>query len=301
MQKILNTLLLAVFIAVLLVTSRWVGHQAYSWMPTQGTAEAQKVDDLFSFLVAVGTFIFLGIVGLIMYSVLLYRVPKGDFSDGSPSRGNVKLEIVWTIVPVLFVMWIATQSYKIYQEIDIQGLTPIVHLHIPMADEPANAATEPTDVNNRAKPVALEVMVMAKQWSWAFRYPGNITSTELHLPVNETVRLKLQSQDVLHGFYVPEFRIKQDIIPNRTLNFTLTPLRVGKYRLRDSQFSGTYFPLMEADVYVESSDAYNQWLTASASQQPSPAKNSAFSEHTLGAVRGWPTIVPAQPPIVNQP
>jgi cytochrome c oxidase subunit 2 len=127
----------------------------------------------------------------------------------------------------------------------------------------------------------------------------------LHLPVNQSVRLKLQSEDVLHGFYVPEFRVKQDIIPNRTITFVLTPLRVGKYRLRDSQFSGTYFSLMEADVYVESPEAYNQWLAQAATRQPATASNPAFSEYTQQPGKahgsGWPTVVPAKPPVVNHP
>lgn len=76
-----------------------------------------------------------------------------------------------------------------------------------------------------------------------------------------TVRLVLQSEDVLHGFYVPEFRIKQDIIPNRTIIFVFKPRRIGKYRLRNSQFSGTNFALMEANVYVEPETIYSQWLT----------------------------------------
>jgi cytochrome c oxidase subunit 2 len=217
------------------------------------------------------------------------------------------------------VLWIAAQSYGIYQQIDIQGLTPVVHLHLP--EEPAYAetvnTTKPTSVNNNSKPAAESVNnnskpatevveVIARQWAWSFRYPNrNITSTELHLPVNQSVRLALQSKDVLHGFYVPEFRVKQDIIPNRVINFTVTPLREGKYRLKDSQFSGTYFALMETNVYVESPQAYNQWLAQAATREPAPANNRAFSEHTKTPEKalksGWPTVVPAQPPVVNHP
>jgi len=119
------------------------------------------------------------------------------------------------------------------------------------------------------------------------------------------VRLTLQSLDVIHGFYVPEFRIKQDIIPNRSLNFVFAPIREGKYRLRDSQFSGTYFALMDADVYVESPEAYDRWLTKAATQSPTPASNQAVSEHTKQLQKaiggGWPTVLPAQPPVVNHP
>lgn len=309
MVRIFNALLLAAFMAAIIVASYWIGQQAYSWMPPQATAEAKQVDNLFSFLVSVGAFIFLGIVGMIAYSLLTCRAPKGDFSHGHPARGDAKLEILWTVTPTLLVLWIAAQSYNIYQQLDILGLTPVV-MHMPMA-EPAYAATGGNDgkptVSNDPKPVTQQIEVVAKQWAWSFRYPDrNVTSTELHLPVNQSVGLVLKSQDVLHGFYVPEFRIKQDIIPKRTITFVFTPLREGKYRLRDSQFSGTYFALMEADVYVESPHAYNQWLAMAAQRQPSTASNPAFSEYTQqtekpGSRRGWPTVIPAQPPSVNYP
>ena len=297
MKKIFNTLLLASFVAAIIVASYWIGQQAYSWMPPQGTAEAKRIDDLFSFMVALGAFIFLGIVGIIGYSILTCRAPKGDFSNGRAVKGNVKLEILWTAIPTLLVLWIAGQSYKIYQQIDIQGLPPIVHLHMPLETEPADAAT--ATLGNDTKPVAEEIEVVAKQWAWSFRYPGkNVTSTELHLPINRIAHLAMKSEDVLHGFYVPEFRIKQDIISNRTISLMLTPMRAGKYRLRDSQFSGTYFALMEADVYVESFEAYNQWFAQSATHKLAIAYNQAFSEHTQKTAktkqRRWSTVVPTQ-------
>ncbi|WP_017717525.1 cytochrome c oxidase subunit II [Kamptonema formosum] len=303
MMKVFNLLLLAVFMAANTVASKWVGAQAHSWMPSQATAEATQVDDLFSFLVAVGSFIFFSIAGLISYSILTCRAPEGDFSDASAARGNAKIEILWTAIPTLLVLWVAAQSYKIYQEINIEGLTPVVHLHLPAISEPAYAAK--ATVRSEGKPAAEQIEVVAQQWAWLFRYPGNVTSTELHLPVSQTVRLAMQSQDVLHGFYIPEFRIKQDIIPNRTITFTLTPLRTGKYQLRDSQFSGTYFSLMEADVYVESPAAYSQWLAGAAAGKPAPATNPAFSEHQSqphsAPGSGWPTVAPAPPPVVNHP
>lgn len=301
MAKIFNILLLAVFVTAIVIASYWIGQQAYSWLPAQATAEAKQVDNLFSFLVTLGTFVFLGIAGFILYSIVTCRAPKEDWSDARPDRGNPKLELIWTGIPVLLVLWIAAQNYKIYQQIDIQGLTPVVMHHMPMEIEPAYAEAP----GNSSKPVAQEIEVVAKQWAWAFKYPGNITSTELHLPVNQSVRLALRSLDVIHGFYVPQFRVKQDIIPNRTINFTVKPLRTGKYRLRDSQFSGTYFALMEADVYIEPLEAYNQWLTSAASRQPTSANNRATAEHADKKGRafksGWPTVIPAKPPVVNHP
>jgi cytochrome c oxidase subunit II len=301
MRKLANRFLLAVFIAANLLISRWVGQQAFSWMPSQATVEAQQVDNLFSFLVSIGAFVFIGLTGMILYSVVFYRAPRGDWSHGHPARQDWRLETAWTVLPLLLVMWLSAQSFKICQQLNLQGLTPIVHLHL--LGEPANAQTKPAEQDLNRQSASEEVEVTAKQWSWSFRYPNsNVTSTELHLPANQSVRLKLRSLDVLHGFYVPEFRVKQDIIPNRVITFTFMPLLEGKYRLRDSQFSGTYFALMEADVRVESQAAYNQWLALAATRTPTAASNSAFAEHAKRSQNGdggWITVPPAAPPVVN--
>lgn len=296
-----NRILAALAIVADLFLSRWVGHQALGWMPSQGTAEAKQVDDLFSFLVSIGTFIFAGLAGMVLYSIIFDRAAKGDWSDGKPIREDWRLETAWTAVPLFLVLWISAQSFRIYEQLNLQGLTPIVHLHL--FTKPVYAQNKPTEQNPYQKPAAEEVEVIAKQWSWSFRYPGSkVTSTELHLPVNESVRVKLESLDVLHGFYVPEFRVKQDIIPNRAITFTFTPIREGKYRLRDSQFSGTYFAVMDADVIVESPAAYRKWLAQGATRIPTAAKNSAFAEYSQqvkSGRKGWATVPPAAPPVVN--
>lgn len=159
------------------------------------------------------------------------------------------------------------------------------------------------DARKSVQPIE-HVEVHSRQWAWEFRYPNqNVTSTELHLPTNHRVKLALQSEDVLHGFYIPAFRLKQDIIPNQTIDFEFTPIREGKYRLRDSQYSGTYFAAMQADVVVESPEAYQQWLAKAAAQPRRAAYNPAFEEHHRAEqntiISGWKTIVPAAPPIVN--
>ncbi len=262
--------------------SLWMGRQAYSWFPPQASAESQLIDDLFSFLVTLGTFIFLGVVGALTYATLFQRAGKYDLSDGPPIEGNVTLEIVWTVIPFLLVMGIAGYSYQIYDQMAILGS------HLATAEA---APMEPIEV-------------LSRQWAWEFHYPEqNVTSTELHLPKQKRVKLSLKSEDVIHGFYIPAFRLKQDIIPKQTISLEFTPIREGTYRLRDSQYSGTYFAAMQADVVVESQQAYQQWLARAATQTPTPAPNPAFEEYTKASEKpiraGWKTIVPAPPPIVN--
>ncbi len=293
-QKIL--ILIATTI-VLTAVSLWMGKLSYSWLPYQASAESTLVDDLFSFLVTLGTFVFLGVTGTLISSIIFNRADKYDMSDGPPIEGNLTLEVVWTAIPIFLVLWIATYSYQVYDQMSIQGPMEIAHLHMGM--ESANAAPIEETVQQKEK-----IEVTAKQWAWIFRYPEqNISSTELHLPVNKRISLALQSEDVIHGFYIPAFRLKQDIIPKRIIDFEFTPIRVGKYRLRDSQFSGTYFAAMQTDVVVESQEDYEQWLKLATYQKPSPANNQAASEYTHESNQkiktGWPTVPPAEPPIVN--
>jgi cytochrome c oxidase subunit 2 len=297
-----RTILTLVVTAVILAAiSLWMGQQSYGWFPPQAASEAQLVDDLFSFLVILGTFIFLGVTIAILYSVVFSRAGKYDMSDGPPIEGNTTLEVVWTAIPLALVIWIAVYSYQIYDRMNVKGPMELVHLHNPMQmatayAAPLDAETEPLEA----------IEVHSRQWAWEFHYPGqNVSSTELHLPVDRRVHLTLESEDVLHGFYIPAFRLKQDIIPGEAIDFEFTPIRVGTYRLRDSQYSGTYFAAMQADVVVQSPEDYQQWLATTAKQPPTEAYNRAVTEFAKnrGKVKsvftGWKSVPPAPPPVVN--
>jgi cytochrome c oxidase subunit 2 len=283
-------------------TSLSIGKQAYFWLPPQAAAESHLVDDLISFLVTLGAFIFLGVTATLLYSIIFHRAKAEDLSDGPPIEGNIALEVIWTAIPIMLVLWIANYSYQVYEQMGIQGPTELVHLHSPMGMESAYAASEAID---SSQPVE-KIDVLAKQWSWVFHYPeNNVTSTELHLPSDRRVSLSMESEDVLHGFFVPAFRIKQDVIPGHTINLEFTPIRPGTYQLEDSQYSGTYFATMLANVVVESPSQYHQWLTTAATAKPTPAYNQAAAEYAHTASQsvkaGWVTVKPAAPPLVNYP
>jgi len=290
-----NIGLLALFVIIIILISHWLGQQAYNWLPTPATAEAVPVGELFSFLVTLGAIVFLLVAGVILYSIFFYRADPADTSDGPSIRGNLKIEIIWTVIPVLLVLWIAGYSASIYQRMDTTGHMDIVHLHTPLEIE---SEVDAQQVNSSAQPIE-NIEVLAKQWYWLFRYPAqNIISPALHLPVNQRVHLIMKSDRVLHGFYVPNFRIKQDIFPNRIIELNFTPTRIGKYKLHDSQFSGTYFATMTADVYIDSPENYHQWLAQLTVSQPNIPPNQAEFEHMrpkqTPLQQNWPTIPPAK-------
>jgi cytochrome c oxidase subunit 2 len=292
---------LVVLAAVLALVSLWMGQQAYTWFPVQASAEAQLVDRLFSFLVTLGTFIFLGVVGTLTYSVVFQQAGKYDPGDGPDIEGNVTLEVVWTVIPFALVIWIAVYSYQIYDQMAILGPMEHVHAQTSSAAKLVSQAMSQEMSSGSADPLAIQVR--ARQWAWEFYYPEqNITSAELHLPANQRAQLTLSSEDVLHGFYVPAFRVKQDIIPGRLIDFGFTPIREGRYRIRDSQYSGTYFATMQTHVVVESPQAYQKWLVATAAQPQILTENQAFSEYQQAQNhKGWKTVIPAAPRPINAP
>ena len=291
-MKFKTILTLGAIALILAAISIWIGQLSYSWLPPQASTESIFVDNLFSFLVTLGAFIFLGVTGTLMYSVLFQRAGRYDTSDGPPIEGNVTLEIVWTAIPFLLVFWIALYSYQTYQKMGIRGPMEMIHTH--------QASTIEKDLSGEMTNIEVE----AKQWAWIFRYPEqNVTSTELHLPVDKRAHLTLHSPDVIHGFFIPAFRVKQDIIPHQNMDFEFTPIRIGKYRLRDSQYSGTYFAAMQGDVVVESEEDYQQWLVNAANLEPTPAPNQAAEEYAVREAKStqaaWATVVPVEPPVVN--
>lgn len=303
-RHFLNFLTIVTGAVAVTLTSLWIGKQSYSWLPPQGAAESHLIDDLFSFLVTLGSLIFLGVTATLFYSICFHRAKATDLGDGPHIEGNITLEVVWTAIPIMLVLWIAGYSYQVYEQMGIQGPSHQIHLHNPMKMKSASATIDKPPVASVENIEHIDVS--AKQWAWVFHYPeSNVTSTELHLPQNSRVRLNLHSEDVLHGFYIPAFRLKQDIIPGNDLDFEFTPIRPGAYDLTDSQYSGTYFATMRAKVIVESLSQYQQWLSKAASQELTPATNQAASEYAQklenGINSGWKTVEPATPPLVNFP
>ena len=197
----------SLWVGLLIGISRWVGLQSYGWFPVQASSAAPLVDGLFSFETALGTFVFLAVTSVMAWVILRHRAEKYDASDAEPIEGNTKLEIIWTAIPLVIVMAIAVYAMKVNTSLGVLG--PMEHIHL--ADGQEQQGGYPGD-----RLPAESIEVVARQWSWEFRYPTvGVSSTELHLPVDQPVTFRLVSEDVLHGFFIPAFRLKQDVIPTR--------------------------------------------------------------------------------------
>ncbi len=282
---------------------------SHHWLPVQASAAAPYVDDLFALETGIGTFIFLGCVSVMVWTLLFNRAPKYDREDGDPIEGNLRLEITWTLVPLVIVMVIALHAIRISDTLAtlggkqrVLGGDQALRVAGSSAEGSASTATATATATAAATEPYGPIEVIGRQWSWEFVYPDGVRSTELHLPVDRRVRFRMVSLDVLHGFFIPAFRLKQDLIPGSVIDYSLVPTREGRYRLRDSMFSGGYFASNQTDVVVESAESFRSWLEMAARQPLRPAYNAAselYRQRREQGDRGWATVPPAPPPMVN--
>jgi cytochrome c oxidase subunit 2 len=198
--------------------------------PVQASTSAGQVDALYFFLTGLSLF-FVGIIFLPMFYFLLkYR--RGNAADRSPWQiSTIKLEVAWTVVPLLLAMGIFAWGARVY-----------FNMEVPPAD-------------------TLEINIVGKQWMWKVQHQqGNREINELHVPVGRTVKLTLASEDVIHSFYIPAFRIKQDAVPGRFTTEWFKPTKTGAYHLFCAEFCGTHHSRMIGTVYVMEPAQYQEWL-----------------------------------------
>jgi cytochrome c oxidase subunit 2 len=346
-------LLVTLGVGLALLASRWLMAQVPRWLPPQASTAAPLVDDLFALEVGIGCFLLLGCTAVIAWTLLFDRADKYDRDDGEPIEGNLKLEITWTVIPLVVVMLIAAEAIRVNGQLaslggkvrvagaaealrlvgvdGVEGVpasTSVPSTQTSQASQPSGpqapkasrswfskgaspglgvtTVTNPAATNPAADPVTElgPIVVIARQWSWEFVYPDGVRSAELHLPVNRPVRFRLVSLDVLHAMSIPAFRLRQDVVPGSVIDYRLTPSREGRYRLRDSLFSGAYFASNQTDVVVESPEAFEQWRQAARRSPLVPSPNAAaelWSQRQERGNRGWATVPPGPPPLVNVP
>ncbi len=272
---------------LLTLVSLWYG-QNHGLLPTAATDEADLMDGLFNTMMVVSTGIFLLVEGILIYSAIRYRRRPGDNEDGPPVEGNVPLEILWTAIPAIIVLGISVYSFDVYNEMGgfdphAAHEAPIIQQSMKMSGAAIAATlndTQPsTEPNQNAsglgivaptigqvpekqgKPPAMVVNVTAMQYAFIFTYPEtDVTSGELHVPVGREVELNMSANDVIHAFWVPEFRIKQDIIPGRQTEVRFTPKKEGDYDLICAELCGPYHGAMRTQVIVEKQEAFDNWI-----------------------------------------
>jgi cytochrome c oxidase subunit II len=213
-------------------------------LPVEASQQAVTIDRLFDMHYALIAFLFSLIVVFIAYSLVVFRQRPGETGDGKFFKGNSRLEMFWTLVPlavVIIISYIGSQNLAEVKREDTQ---------------------------------AMVVNVTAFQWNWEFQYPDyNITTNTLYLPVNKQVLLKMTSRDVIHSFWVPEFRVKQDILPGANLvkELRINPSLIGDYKVRCAELCGGAHAAMERPVIVVSKGDFDAWVakeSASSVQDP---------------------------------
>jgi cytochrome c oxidase subunit 2 len=204
----------------------------FDWNGDAASAEAADIDTLTDVMIVLSSFVYSIVVVMLAYSVWRYRAKPGDESDGEPIHGNTRLEIAWTLIPTVIVLGAAAYSWVILDDIE---------------------AREPDRLN---------VNVTAQQFAWRFEYPEQgVTSTELHVPVDRQVEFSMEALDVIHSFWVPEWRMKKDLVPGLTTHITATPNEEGNFALICTELCGIGHATMRAPVIVESQEEFDSWLS----------------------------------------
>jgi len=203
------------------------------FLPPANSTIAPEVDALFQFILVTSIIFFLIVVGGTAYFIYKYR-KKGKDGFTADISENRTLEIIWTVIPIILVFIIFFWGFKTY-----------LKMHVPPAE-------------------TIQIKATGQKWFWQFDYDNGASSTnDLVVPVGKPVELLLSSQDVVHSFYVPNFRIKMDVLPNRyTVTWFEAP-RQGEYDLFCAEFCGTSHSKMIGKVKVVSEREYNEWLEAS--------------------------------------
>ena len=202
--------------------------------PEQASTVAESVDILYVFLVLMSVFFSTLIFVLLLYFAIKYR-RRSDTERPAPIHGDLRLELLWIVVPLGLTMVIFVWGAKVF-----------FHMSTPPAE-------------------AIEISAVGKQWMWKFQHPsGHREINELHVPVGRAVKLTMSSEDVLHDFYVPAFRVKMDVLPGRFTTAWFEATKTGSFHLFCAEYCGTVHSGMIGKVIVMTPAAYERWLSGDA-------------------------------------
>ena len=200
--------------------------------PEQASTSARQVDNLYFVLTALSLF-FVALIALPTF-YFLFKYRRGRVADRSPLRISTNaIEATWTAIPLLLVSGLFAWGARVYFEIEVP---------------PAQA---------------LEINVVGKQWMWKAQHQqGRREINELHLPLGRPAKLTLASEDVIHSFFIPAFRIKQDVVPGRFVTQWFEPTKIGTYHLFCAELCGADHSRMIGTIHVVNPQEYEAWLAA---------------------------------------
>jgi cytochrome c oxidase subunit II len=237
------TIAMTVAISAVMVSINWDGQAA--------STAAPKIDDLLNVMIVLSSFVFSLVMVMLFYALWKFKAKPGDESDGEPIHGNTRLEVAWTVIPTIIVLFGAGYSWSVLSDIEKLDKNP------------------------------LTVDVFSQQYAWSFGYPGKgeaWSEGELHVPLDRQVQFKMHSQDVIHSFWVPEWRIKKDNVPGITTTAIVTPDRLGTYQLICTELCGFGHASMRAKVVVERPADFRKWVAGLKEKVPQSFKESILQD-----------------------
>lgn len=200
------------------------------WLPPRNSTAAAEVDWVFYLIFWISLFFFVLIVGLMIYFTIRYRRRSSRSGAERAPHHSTALEVVWTVIPIGLTVLMFWGGFKAF---------------LNLTQPPANATT---------------INVTAKKWSWWFDYPNGYGDSTLHVPVNTPVQLQMTSQDVIHSFYIPTFRVKKDVVPGRITSVWFEATETGQFNVFCTEYCGTGHSDMITTVTVHEPAEYAAWL-----------------------------------------
>ena len=234
-KMLVVTIALTVAISAVMLPINWDGQQA--------STAAPKIDTLLDVMIVLSAFVFALVMVMLFYALWKFKAKPGDESDGEPIHGNTRLEVAWTLIPTIIVLFGAGYSWAVLDDIEDPAKNP------------------------------LTVDVFSQQFAWSFGYPGKdnaYSEGELHVPLDRQVHFKMHSLDVIHSFWVPEWRIKKDNVPGITTTAIVTPDKPGTYQLICTELCGFGHATMRAEVVVEPPAEFRKWVAGLKETVPEP-------------------------------
>jgi cytochrome c oxidase subunit II len=205
------------------------------WFPVPASEQAGPIDTLWDVLLIASVPVFVLVETIVLYCAIRFRMRPGEeLKDGPPIHGNTKLEIIWTAIPAILLVALCTYSYVVLTDIE------------------------------KAEANSMEIRVVGEQFTWNFYYPGDggeeIRSNQLYVPINRPINFTIQSKDVIHDFWVPEFRMKVDAVPGIDTHLRVTPKRIGEYPVVCAELCGLGHSTMRQSAHVLSQEDFDARL-----------------------------------------